>query len=67
MIEEKHSVLNERVEQRVRESFARQGLMTDLGASLVEIRQYLVAVRMPYRPEVSQQDRSFHAGGLSAI
>lgn len=54
-------------ELRVRESFARQGLMAHLGASLHEVRRGLVAIRMPYRSELSQQHGFFHAGGLSAI
>ncbi len=53
--------------QRVEESFARQGLMAHLGASLAEIRRGLVSIRMPYRPELTQQHGFFHAGGTSAI
>lgn len=53
--------------RRVEESFARQGLMAHLGASLAEIRRGLVSIRMPYRPELTQQHGFFHAGGTSAI
>ncbi|OCW59568.1 PaaI family thioesterase [Hoeflea olei] len=55
------------VEQRVRDSFQRQGLMGHLGATLSEVRQGLVSIRMPFRPELSQQHGYFHAGGTSAI
>jgi uncharacterized protein (TIGR00369 family) len=55
------------IERRVRDSFARQGLMGHLGATLQEVRQGLVVIRMPYRPELSQQHGYFHAGGTSAI
>ncbi|QPC44582.1 PaaI family thioesterase [Kaustia mangrovi] len=53
--------------RRVEESFARQGLMAHLGASLADIRHGLVSIRMPYRPELTQQHGFFHAGGTSAI
>ncbi len=55
------------VEQRIRDSFGRQGLMGYLGASLKEIRRGLVTVLMPFRPELSQQHGFFHGGGTSAI
>lgn len=55
------------VEQRIRDSFGRQGLMGYLGASLNEIRRGLVTVLMPFRPELSQQHGFFHGGGTSAI
>lgn len=55
------------VERRVRESFGRQGLMAHLGAVLTEVRRGRVTIRMPFRPELSQQHGFFHAGGTSAI
>lgn len=58
---------DQNVEQRVRESFGRQGLMGHLGAVLHEVRRGLVIIRMPFKPELSQQHGYFHAGGLSAI
>lgn len=61
------SAVDASVEQRVRDSFRRQGLMSHLGATLSEIRHGLVSVQMPFRPELSQQHGYFHAGGTSAI
>ena len=55
------------VERRVRDSFGRQGLMAHLGAVLTEVRRGCVTIRMPFRPELSQQHGFFHAGGTSAI
>lgn len=55
------------IERRVRDSFARQGLMAHLGAILAEVRHGLVVIRLPFRPELSQQHGYFHAGGTSAI
>ncbi|BBK44319.1 thioesterase [Allostella vacuolata] len=54
-------------EQRVRDSFGRQGLMRHLGATVEEIRRGQVRIRMPYRAELTQQHGYFHAGGTSAI
>lgn len=55
------------LEQRIRDSFGRQGLMQHLGAAIHEVRLGLVTIRMPFRPELSQQHGYFHAGGTSAI
>lgn len=55
------------IEQRIRDSFGRQGLMTHLGASLKEIRRGFVTILMRFRPELSQQHGFFHGGGTSAI
>ena len=52
---------------RARESFARQGLMAHLGAEMTEVRAGLVILRLPFRPELTQQHGYFHAGGTSAI
>ncbi|WP_137389395.1 PaaI family thioesterase [Rhodoligotrophos defluvii] len=54
-------------EQRVRDSFGRQGLMQHLGATITEVRRGFVRIRMPYRPELTQQHGYFHAGGTTAI
>lgn len=54
-------------EERVRQSFARQGLMAHLGATLHQVRRGLVTIRLPYRPEFTQRHGFFHAGGISSI
>ena len=56
-----------KIEQRVRDSFERQGLMAHLGAVLHQVRRGLVVIRMPFRQELTQQHGYFHAGGLSAV
>lgn len=55
------------IESRVRDSFARQGLMTHLGATITEVQSGRVTISMPFRDELSQQHGYFHAGGTSAI
>lgn len=55
------------VERRVRESFARQGLMAHLGAEMHRIGRGEVAIRLPFRPALTQQNGFFHAGGVAAV
>jgi uncharacterized protein (TIGR00369 family) len=61
------SVVDREFECRVRESFGRQGLMKHLGAELIELTAGQVAIRVPYRAELSQQHNYFHAGVSGAI
>jgi len=51
----------------VRESFARQGLMTTLGARIVAIEPGFCVIEMPYASGVSQQQGFFHGGAIGAI
>ncbi len=60
-------MLDPEVEQLVRESFGKQGLMRHLGASMTDVRSGEVRIRMPFKPELTQQHGFFHAGGTSAI
>ena len=53
--------------RRVRESFHRQGLMKHLGAELVELTPGQVTIRVPFRPELTQQHNYFHAGVSGTI
>lgn len=52
---------------RIRESFARQGLMATLGASLGRIAPGAVEIVLIPSPAVSQQHGFVHAGAVSAI
>jgi uncharacterized protein (TIGR00369 family) len=54
-------------EARVRESFARQGLMATLGASLVRVAPGLVEIALAASTAVSQQHGFVHAGALASI
>ena len=54
-------------EARVRESFARQGLMATLGARLTTVRPGFCEIRLPFREALSQQHGFFHAGATGAI
>ena len=54
-------------QRRVRESFARQGLMKHLGAELVSLDPGGAVIRVPFRGELTQQHGYFHAGVTGAI
>jgi len=54
-------------ETRVRESFARQGAMRLIGATVGEVAPGYCAIELVPRPELSQQHGYVHAGIVSAI
>ncbi len=54
-------------EERVRTSFAKQGLMATLGARLESVSPGLVEIVLNPQPAVSQQHGFVHAGAVSAI
>jgi acyl-coenzyme A thioesterase PaaI-like protein len=54
-------------EKRIRSSFARQGLMRTIGASLGSIAPGLVEIELRPNPAISQQHGFVHAGAVSAI
>ncbi|MBY0298853.1 MAG: PaaI family thioesterase [Methylobacterium sp.] len=62
-----HAFRDPGAEERVRASFARQGLMATLGADLILIAPGRVEIALPYGPELTQQNGYFHAGGTAAI
>ncbi len=55
------------MENRIRESFDRQGMMTTLGAALSGIAPGSVTITAPIRPEGSQQHGFAHAGMTFAL
>ena len=59
--------LDDTIAARLRDSFARQGLMAHLGAELVQMQMGQVTIRLPFRRELTQQHGYFHAGSTSAI
>jgi uncharacterized protein (TIGR00369 family) len=54
-------------EERIRQSFSRQGLMTTLGATLRMIAPGAVEITLQPKPSISQQHGFVHAGAVSAI
>ncbi len=54
-------------EARVRDSFARQTLMTTIGSRLTLVTPGRVEIQLPYRADLTQQHGFLHAGITSAI
>ncbi len=53
--------------ERVRASFARQGIMGLIGAQLAKVEPGRVEIHLPYRSDLTQQNGYFHAGVTSTI
>jgi uncharacterized protein (TIGR00369 family) len=60
-------MIEREIEERVRASFARQGLMRTLGAELVTVAPGSVEIAMEPDPAISQQHGFVHAGAVTAI
>ncbi|MBW2456971.1 MAG: PaaI family thioesterase [Deltaproteobacteria bacterium] len=54
-------------EQKVRDSFASQPVMAEIGAVLRRVEPGEVEVELPYRTELTQQHGFIHAGILATI
>jgi uncharacterized protein (TIGR00369 family) len=54
-------------EERVRASFARQRIMTTLGAVLTRVEAGAVEIALPYRTDLTQQHGFIHAGVVATI
>ncbi|BBK30252.1 uncharacterized protein (TIGR00369 family) [Stella humosa] len=52
---------------RVRASFARQGFMGFIGASMDAVEPGFCRISLPYRPELSQQHGFFHGGVIGTL
>lgn len=56
-----------RFEARVRESFARQGLMETIGARILTVVPGEVVIELPTRSDLTQQHGYMHAGIVTSI
>lgn len=56
-----------RFEARVRESFARQGLMKSIGARILTVAPGEVVIELPTRSDLTQQHGYMHAGIVTSI
>jgi len=54
-------------EAKVSASFARQGVMDFIGAELTELKPGWCEIRLPWRPELTQQHGFFHAGIIATV
>ena len=55
------------IETRIKNSFARQGLMATLGASVTSVAPGMVELSAPIQPSTSQQHGAGHAGLTFAL
>ena len=65
--DQKFEPLNPNFEHDARASFASQGIMHLLGATLRTIGPGVCVIELPFNPNLSQQDGFFHAGATSTI
>ncbi len=56
-----------RFEEKIRESFEKQRIMSLIGASLLRIEPGLVEIELPFRADLVQQHGFIHAGVISTI
>lgn len=54
-------------EPRVRSSFAKQQFMQTIGAQLESVEPGRVAIRLPFREDLTQQHGFLHAGAIAAV
>jgi uncharacterized protein (TIGR00369 family) len=54
-------------EAKIRDSFARQGLMTNIGARLTSIRPGEVEIEVAWRSDITQQQGFVHGAVIAAI
>ena len=55
------------IDHRVRSSFARQGLMSTIGASVIEVTAGRCRLEMPFSERVTQQHGFFHGGAVASL
>ena len=55
------------IEARVRGSFARQSIMTTLGAEIAAVRSGEVEIVLPFSDRILQQHEFIHAGAVATI
>jgi uncharacterized protein (TIGR00369 family) len=67
MMERAYSPRDHEWDARVRNSFAQQGAMRLLGASIAELSPGSCTIVLPFREELAQQHGYFHAGITSAV
>lgn len=59
--------MDESMQPRLRESYARQSAMIMIGASITDIQPGAVTIELPFRADLLQQHGFFHAGIVTMI
>lgn len=63
----RYEAVNVEFEKRVRESFARQRVMSLIGAELSVVEAGVIEIRVPAREDLTQQDGFMHAGIVTTV
>jgi len=53
--------------EEIKQSFAKQTIMSLIGAELSRVEPGVVEIRLPYRPDLAQQHGYLHAGIVTTI
>ena len=53
--------------EKIRQSFARQSVMTLIGAELTKVEPGVIEITLPYRADLTQQHGYVHAGIITTI
>ncbi len=59
--------MNTDLQKRIRDSFARQTVMTTVGASITRVEPGEVDIELPFRSDLIQQHGFYHAGVVTMI
>src|SRR5215216_55763 len=62
-----HQPRNPSFAEEIKQSFAKQTIMSLIGASLTRVEPGLVEITLPYRPDLAQQHGYLHAGIVTTI
>lgn len=54
-------------EERVRQSFSKHAFMSTLGAELTAVMEGSVEIRLPFSPNLTQQNGYLHAGAITTV
>ena len=59
--------MNEKLKQKIQNSFDQQGLLTSIGAKITSLKEGELKVSCPYSNKMTQQNGYFHAAIITSI
>ena len=62
-----HKAINPEFVPQIKESFAKQTVMTLIGAELTRVEPGVIEITLPYRTDLTQQHGYIHAGVITTI
>lgn len=63
----KHTTRNHAFAEEIKQSFAKQTIMSLIGAELTRVEPGLIEITLPYRADLAQQHGYLHAGIVTTI